>query len=173
MKLFSILIITLGLFLSGCLKDEKPTRQAEKEDPSPGSTVVEKAETSFSLLDLCRLLPDQEVAAALDGKVLKPGRRHDYGSSQSCEYELDPDGPDNYGNAAVWLLPANVFDDSGATEMLEGLGDRAYLEENKQEQQSSVHILVAGKAAIETKAETNDHALRLAKMAVERLRGRF
>lgn len=167
------LILILLLAMSGCSKQDEQTPNIPAASRSAAVQPVAPVSDDFSSLDLCRLLPAQEVADVLAGKALKPAKRQDFGSSQSCEYELDPDGPDNYEYAAVWISPASSYDDSDATEQIEGLGDRAHRMIDSQEEQTSERVLVAGKATIEARAETAEHAHLLAKMALEKLSGRL
>lgn len=176
MKSVIVWLLLVALIVTGC------SGKREGSSESRNASATEKALTDLSTYDVCALLSEDAVAQALGGAALEPARRNDYGSAQGCEYEIDPAGPDNYEYCAIWLMPPSSFGDSesalktevglgekATAEPLANLGDKAFVIHNETEQQSTIHILLIDRMAIEVKADRYEDARKLADLILSKL----
>ena len=169
----SFFIAFLFLSLTACT-DQPDT--AQSADAADGAIQEETTATGedFSTTNVCELLPADLVANAVGGSVLQPARRSDYGTSQGCEYEVDPAGEDTYEYGAIWLGPPSGYgvpEDRIATdrglgqevkwETIEGLGDEAYVIHNATEEQSTVYVLLKDRMYYEVTMEHYEDARKL------------
>lgn len=181
-----VLVSLVSISCSG--PSDQPAERAPDRPAAGAATSAETADgaggaaVDLSKVDVCEWLPAELVATTVGATVSKPARRSDYGTTQGCEYELDPAGADTYEYGVVWLNPASAFGDpqealataeglgqEATTEPLSGLGDRAYVIHNATEEQSSVHVLLAGRLSLEVTAEHAEDARKIAELALSRI----
>ncbi len=174
------LLLTTMLALCACSSNDTGQEQAATvQAPAPETA---QSEIDLAKMNLCEEVPAELVAQTLGGSLLKPGQRSDYGTSQGCSYEIDPAGDDTYEYCNIWVMSPMLFGDPDAqlasdralgqystTEWLKDLGDKAYVDHNKTESQTKIHILLKERMSIEVSAEHFEDARKLAELALSRL----
>ncbi len=141
-----------------------------------------RSNSNILKVNICELISPELLAEKIGGSVLKQPQHSDYGTTQGCEYEIDPPGADNYEYCAIWFYPASLFENSesalenvtglnqkATVENLTGYGDESYVIHNESEKQSIVHVLLRGRLYIEVKAEYFDDAKRITELVLSKL----
>jgi hypothetical protein len=189
MKLKASLLLAAVLALVSCTSQSDESRQASTDQPAikePTQAGQQDnsvdATVDLSTVNVCELIPAELVATTVGGIGLKPARRSDYGSSQGCEYEIDPSGADTYEYLAIWLGSPSDFGDPQermaidrdlgqevTTERLDGLGDMAYVIHNATEEQSTVYVLLKDRMYIEVTAEKYEDVRKVVELALSRV----
>lgn len=179
----SLLSVAAASLIAAACSGEKAGDAGEMaSDAAPQEMAAETSAPSLSGIDLCALVPAEKIAAALGGTVLKPPGRGDYGQTQSCDYAIDPAGADNNEFVQIYLYPPSAYsDEDSSLETATGLGqtasiaaapgygDHSYALINETEQQAEIMVLVDGRAALEFKAETLEHAKAVATLGMAAL----
>ncbi len=158
-----------------------PAGDAQAPPAADARAAVEPAAgRDLGALDLCALLPADEVAAALDGRIEQPASSEDYGQFRGCTYGLRP-AAGRFEFVAVRLQPPATFEGSeaaletarglgheAAAQPVDGLADEAFAVENRTEDQWTVHALRRSDLAVEVTAASLEHARLLAEKVLER-----
>ncbi len=178
------IIVALSLFIIIACSNNKSEQKPENENKNIENTTQQnKQSAGISKINVCELIPADLLAEKIGGKVLKPSQHSDYGSTQGCEYEIDPAGPDNYEYCAVWLYPTSLYEDSQSaletakglnqkvtTEQLTGYGDESYVIHNATEEQSIIHVLLKNKFYVEVKAEKFADAKKITELVLSKIK---
>lgn len=141
---------------------EEAAAPADSGDVTTGGDLV--------VPDICELLPGDEVAALAGGTPTSDPSASDYGENfKGCWYDFDlPDG--SYDYYIIYVQPAAfleiVFDD--AAEPVSGLGDRAQLKWEEDEEQYRLAI-IHGSFGVEVIGTRSEVMMELARLILERL----
>lgn len=181
---YIIYILSLSLLILTHCSNDKTEQKIEKSN-NDSKTAVEKNNKGLDIskINVCELIPAELLADKIGGKVLKPSQRSSYGTTQGCEYEIDPQGPDTYEYCAILLYPTELYEDSkseletaknlgqeATSEQLTGYGDDSYVIHNKTEDQSIIHVLLKDKVYIEVKAEKFDDAKKITELVISKIK---
>lgn len=160
------------------------TYQEPKKANGNAGQLVNKAipDSNILKINVCELIPSKLLAETLGGKILNPPQHSDYGTTQGCEYEIDPAGSDKYEYCAIWFYPTSLFENSesalentkginqkATVEKLTGYGDESYVIHNESEDQSIIHVLLKGKVYIEVKAENFNDAKKITELVLSKI----
>jgi hypothetical protein len=190
MKQIAMAIFCLAAaVLLGCGKEDKNQQAAVPGAPAgqqgSGASPTEGGKgRELASINVCALMPDAVVGQLLGKTVTRGGSRRDYGIyTQGCEYELrQGNGPAGYEYVFIDLKPVDTF--GGLNEELQGnrsmgqhvtgervsgVGDKAFAIDNQTEQSTTLHVLRRGDVALDVKANSLDHARKLAVATLERL----
>ena len=181
MKIGTI-FITLSLFIFTSCSNNKTDQKPEKMDNSNELVKESKQDSVYLKINICELISSELLAETIVGKVLKQPQHSNYGTTQGCEYEIDPPGADNYEYCAIWFNPTSLFESpesalettkglnqKATVENLTGYGDESYVIHNETEAQSIIHVLLKGKAYIEVKAENFNDAKKITRLVLSKL----
>ncbi|MGA7978955.1 MAG: hypothetical protein WCA32_01860 [Chromatiaceae bacterium] len=189
MKSVATAVVCLSVaFFAGCDGGDEGQQSAAPAGPSMQQPSGAPAEVgtgkALASINVCALMPDDVVAQLLEKRVTRGGTRRDYGIyTQGCEYELRAgDGRIGYEYVFIDLKPRGTFgglDEALQTartmgqhvtgERVSGLGVKAFAIDNQTEQSTTLHVLRRGGPAVEVKANSLDHAGKLAAAVLERL----
>ncbi|MFQ5675201.1 MAG: hypothetical protein ACE5G1_04830 [bacterium] len=176
------------LTLTACESKEQSHDESAKIPAQSQQTTVDDTVQSYDIskVNVCELLPDELLAKTIGGAILKPSRRSDYGSSQGCEYQIDPAGKDRYEYCAIWLSPAAGFGNpqmeletahglgqDASAEQIADLGDAAFVIHNQTEQQSTVNVLLKDKVVVQVTADHYQDARKLTNLALAQIKKRL
>jgi hypothetical protein len=139
----------------------------------------------LSSVNVCELMPGEVVAKIAAGRLKGPGKRTPGSASQQgCSYELGAAGEGTYEYVHVYLTNPDLFEplesvletekglgQKATGEILKGLGDEAFAVHNQSTKDTTVHVLRRGDVWLEVKANTLDHARKLAEAMLQRLGG--
>lgn len=182
MKTFKVCIAVSLFVFTAC---SNKTNQEPKKTSVDVKQVVNKAMPDSNILktNICELISAKLLAETLGGKVLRQPQHSDYGTTQGCEYEIDPPGSDKYEYCAIWFYPVSLYENSesalentkglnqkATVEKLTGYGDESYVIHNKSEEQSIIHILLKGESYIEVKAENFKDAKKIAELVLSKIK---
>ena len=181
---YIIFILALSSFIFIRCSNDKTEQKIETPSNDSKTVVVKNNQgLDISKINVCELIPAELLADKIGGKVLKPSHSSSYGTTHGCEYEIDPQGPDNYEYCAVWLYPTDLYEDSkseletaknlgqeATAEQLTGYGDESYVIHNKSEDQSIIHVLLKDKIYIEVKAEKFDDAKKITELVLTKIK---
>ena len=181
---YVIFLLTLSLFVFTNCSNDKADQKIDKSSINSETTVEKNHQgLDISKINVCELIPAELLADKIGGKVLKPAHSSSYGTTKGCEYEIDPQGPDNYEYCAIWLYPTDLYEDSkseletaknlgqeATTEQLTDYGDESYVIHNKSEDQSIIHVLLKDKIYIEVKAEKFDDAKKITELVLTKIK---
>jgi hypothetical protein len=138
----------------------------------------------LAAINVCALVPDATVSQILEMRVAQAGTRRNHGIyTQGCEYGLQsPGGRPGYHYVVIDLQPTGIFgslDEALQTartmgqhvtgERVVGVGSDAYAIDNQMEQSVTLHVLLREGVAVQVRADSLEHAMRLARAAEERL----
>ena len=181
---YVIFLLTLSLFVFTNCSNDKADQKIDKSSINSETTVKKNHQgLDISKINVCELIPAELLADKIGGKVLKPAHSSSYGTTKGCEYEIDPQGPDNYEYCAIWLYPTDLYEDSkseletaknlgqeATAEQLTDYGDESYVIHNKSEDQSIIHVLLKDKIYIEVKAEKFDDAKKITELVLTKIK---
>jgi hypothetical protein len=160
-----ILAAIVGMLALGC-------GTAEREpDASDTDTAPPAAEgRDLSSLDVCALVPGEEVAALFEGTLAREPESTIYpGASTECDYVIEAGGRTQV--ALVFLYPPSYYelfgDEEGERQEIAGLGDGAYATTSSGI--AEVHVLVDGDVTVDARAGTVEEARRLAELTLSKL----
>lgn len=178
------IIIAFSLIIFIACSNNKSEQSPEKENKNiENTTQQDKKTNNIKKINVCELVPASLLAEKIGGKVLKPSQHSDYGSTQGCEYEIDPPGPDNYEYCAIWLYPTSLYEDVQSAletakglnqkvtaEQLTGYGDESFVIHNATEDQSIIHVFLNHKFYVEVKAEKFEDAKKITELVLSKLK---
>jgi hypothetical protein len=178
-----ILIIVVSLFVfAACSKNKTEPKTAKIINNNENISDGNNQDSNILKINICELIPADLLAEKIGGKVLKQPQHSNYGTTQGCEYEIDPPGADNYEYCAVWFYPTSLFEgpesaletstglnQKATVEHLTGFGDQSYVIHNETEEQSIIHILIKNKVYIEIKAEKFDDAKKITELVLSKI----
>lgn len=183
---FKVGFVTLAIAISACDSGNQDQQAAAPTSAPPPAVSFEQGR-DLATLDVCVLMPDEVVAEILGNEITQPGRRQDYGrGAQGCEYSLGRaergtgEGPFEYvfiyvnTPASFGTLQDALATDQGLGQQVSGaavsgLGDQAFAIDNQTEHSTSLRVLVKNDVALDIKANSLDHARKLAEATLERL----
>ena len=181
MKIVFFFTAIIVLSFIACTNNKSETERNEKS--SNISQQNKSKDKDISKINVCELIPAELLASEIGGKVKKPAQHSDYGSTQGCEYEIDPAGSDNYEYCAIWFYPVSMYEDSQAAletaegldqnataEKLSGYGDDAFVVNNASEHQSIIHVLLKDKMYVEVKAENFEDAKKITSLVLSKIK---
>ncbi len=175
-------LLALSLFIFTNCSNDKSEQKIEKSSIA-SSVEKNKQGLDISKINVCELITSELLAAKIGGKVLNPSKHSSYGTTQGCEYEIDPQGPDTYEYCAIWLYPTSLYEDSksalettknlgqeATAEQLTNYGNDSYVIHNKSEDQSIIHVLLKDKLYLEVKAEKFDDAKKITELVLSKFK---
>lgn len=148
----------------------------------PGAAPAEPGR-ELAEVDLCRLLPVEEVAEITGQRLAGAAQRQNMGASQGCTYGVAlVTGGASADRLSVWAQPPSLFEDSEAivatarglgheveVQPVVGLGERAFLIADTTGGTFTVHVLREGDLALRATAGQPEHAVAMAQLALQRL----
>jgi hypothetical protein len=167
------LLVCTGMLALACGSREAEQGATENEQAESDTTRTPRAATEgrdLSGLDVCALVPGEEVAGLLGGTLGGDPRSRVYpGASTECSYAIEGEGPTEF--VLVFLYPPSHFElfatDAEDRQDIDGLGDRAYATTIGGLHQ--VYVLVEGDVTVDARAGTIDEARRLAELVLSKL----
>ena len=165
-----------------------PTGQAtDVQQGHAGAGLARDAGHDLAAINVCALIPHALVSQITEMTAAQAGTRRDHGRyTQGCEYALQAaPGRPGYEYVAIDIQPAEMFGSldealqSARTmgqhltgERVAGIGSDAYVTDDPLGQSLTLHVLLPGDVALAVRADTLEHAVRLARAAQERLDGK-
>jgi hypothetical protein len=142
----------------------------EQTPGEKGSASRVAAGRDLSSLDVCALVPGEEVAALFGGTLGRESRSKIYpGASTECSYAIEAGGPTKF--VLVFLYPPSHFElfasEEEERQEISGLGDRAYAAPIGGNHQ--VTVLLEGDVTVDARAATVDEAQQLAELVLTKL----
>ena len=178
-------LLLLPLYIvSGCGERGGETAETAPtmQDGGVDGEIESAKARDLASLNVCELLPEDDVIALLGGEIKTAASRSDYGNSQGCDYGIGAAGTATYEYISVWVSTPDLFQspesiletDTGlgqeaTAEDLEGLGEVAFAIHNATEQQTTVHVLRRDDVVISVTAEGLEHARQLTEEVINRL----
>ena len=190
MKFLQWTLVCTLLVVSSCSNENESSianpnsaSDAEKPKPNVSSTSQQATISFFPSLNICDLLPSDLVAATIGGAVKQQGHHSDYGNlGKTCTYGIKPVN-EAFEHVAIGLAPPGLFQkaetiletDRGlgqqsTAEVLQGLGDEAFVIHNQTEEQSTIHVLNRNAFALSVTARNLEHARPLTELALARIK---
>lgn len=161
------LILAIGCGSLGAREES-----ASQPEPEQAAEAGVPAGSSGGDVDVCALLPGEEVAAALDARLTHPTEP---GSTMNCWYMLAPAGSSTAIGLPyiAWVMPPDINEPPPPdAERLAGLGDEAAIRYDSGEDQYRLTVLLRGRYAIEVIGQERERTRRLAELLVPRLLAR-
>jgi Protein of unknown function (DUF3558) len=151
--------------------DDAPTAAAP-ETPAPAPTSAASASREFSTINVCELLPPEEVAELSGGAVDGEPNQQSEADYSMCWYEVTS-ATGAYSYYIVYLETAEVGEMAltlGETgDPVPDLGDESYLRFEESEDQFRLIVLRRGEYAIDMAGTDSDVMIEIARLLIERL----
>jgi hypothetical protein len=140
---------------------------------APGRGGGAQQPRDYQTFDVCQAVPGETIARALGGKLVQARPFHDK-SFGRCTYFVIPQGADKQLGYAVWMSPPQDFEElkkhiEEPRTTLTGLGDGAYMFQDKGDGRFKVYVLKRGDLMFQATAESAESARKVAAAVVARL----
>ena len=127
----------------------------------------------LATLNVCQLVPGEDIARALGGKLADARAFSDKALSR-CTYFIVPPGSEKPRGYVVWMQPPEDFeglkqDIAEPRTSITGLGDGAYMFRDAGDGRFKINVLKRGDVMIQVTGESADSARKVADAVVARL----